>query len=166
MLIKKSLVKLLLCFVAISCSSTMSDEDFRKYLADPDNGLSKSMIYKDSQYQVSLLPKKLKLGNNEKAESKELLCFEVKSVDTEGIFSLSELNFQLAVNEGEGQYAAIVFAENLGNEDRNRLIVGFSESLTEDVETISCSFIGHDRESIGVLNIGKKQLEKIKRIRG
>lgn len=165
MAISRFLSVLLLLWIIVGCSSTMSDEDFKKYLANPENGLSKEMVYRNSIYKMKVIPTGIDVRKMGESNPIDILCFEIKSVDTEGIFSLSEQNFKIIANGSNEYYPTIVFAENYGSEYRNRLIAAFSDIITDKLDSISCVFVDHGGEKIGALNIKGEQLERIKNIR-
>lgn len=122
-MIKKTVLYLILLYgLALSiygCSNQLSGPEAKAYILNPENQLTQKVFLKGKPYRLSYWPEALSPG----AMNRELIYFELSTQDGKGLFSFTELDFQI---EHEGVFipATIVLPENFGS-SKNHLLIGF-----------------------------------------
>lgn len=155
------MLALLLFFLATSCSRSITVAEFKEYIDNPENGLSADFSVDNTIYHLAFLPIELV---DQLLPGKELVFFEMKSENSESLFTLSEANFEVKVN-GLDVPASIVIAENMGYSNHNRLIIGFSSDRVSSEEEMTFSFLDRGHRPLGQLNLTRQNLNELLKLK-
>lgn len=151
---------MILSLMICSCSKSLSFNEALLFVEDPKNGLCKTEESNGISYKVVFLPPELTNSLN-KSASDGLNYFQLHTSDNKFLFQASEGQF-LWKQRGLEIFSSIVIAENLGSQEKNRILIGFPMESFKNGGSLQ--ILGFNKEIVTTFNFSSKALDKIKKI--